>query len=57
MDDREPEERLLLVDESALMKALDALDELSPGVAREDWYHELSRALDLHLKQSIKRVH
>ena len=57
MDDREPEERQLLVDESALMKALDMLDELSPGIARENWYHELSRALDLHLKKSIKRVH
>ena len=57
MDDREPEERLLLVDEFALIKALDMLDELSPGIARENWYQELSRALDLHLKKSIKRVH
>ena len=32
MDDREPEERLLLVGEVALMKALDELDELSPGI-------------------------
>ena len=29
MDDREPEERILLVGEFALMKALDELDELN----------------------------
>ena len=57
MDDREPEERLLLVGEVALMKALDRLDELSPGIVRENWYQELSRALNLHLKKAIKWVH
>jgi hypothetical protein len=57
MDDREPEERLLLVGEVALMKALDELDELSPGIVSENWYQELSRALDLHLKKAIKWVH
>ena len=57
MDDREPEERILLVGEFALMKALDELDELSPGIVSENWYQELSRALDLHLQKAIKRVH
>ena len=57
MDDREPEERLLLVGEVALMKALDRLHELSPGIVSENWYQELSRALDLHLQKAIKRVH
>ena len=57
MDDREPEERLLLVGEVALMKTLDRLDELSPGIVSENWYQELSRALDLHLQKAIKRVH
>ena len=44
MDDREPEERLLLVGEVALMKALDRLDELSPGIVSENWYQDV----DLH---------
>ena len=57
MDDSEPEERLLLVGEVALMKALDRLDELSPGIVSEHWYQELSRTLDLHLQKAIKRVH
>ena len=55
--DRSDEDRLVAVDEAALIKALDMLDELSPGIAREDWYHELSTALDQHLKVRIHRVH
>ena len=57
MDYRDPEDRKLLVDESALMKALDMLDELSPGIAQEDWYHELSTAIDEHFKKYVHQVH
>ena len=42
MDDREPEERLLLVGEVALMKALDELDELSPGIVSENGTDKLT---------------
>jgi hypothetical protein len=35
MDHRNPEDRKVLVNESALMKALDMLDELSLGISQE----------------------
>ena len=57
MDYRNPEDKKLLVCESALMKALDVLDELSPGIAQEDWYHELSSAVDDHFKKHLHWTH
>lgn len=57
MDYRNPEDRKVLVDESALMKALVKLDELSLDVTKEDWYHELSTAIDEHFKKYVHRTH
>ena len=48
MDYRDDEDKKVLVDEAALMKALDILDELSPGIAQEDWYHELPTDIDVY---------
>ena len=57
MDYRSPEDKKVLVCESALMKALDMLDELKPGIAQEDWYHELSTSIDEHFKKYIRPRH
>ncbi len=57
MDYRNLEDKKILVCESALMKALDVLDELQPGIAQEDWYHELSTAIDEHFKKFVTELH
>ena len=57
IDYRDNEDKKVLVDEAALMKALDILDELQPGIAQEDWYHELSTAIDEHFKKYVTRRH
>lgn len=44
------ENRQVAVSERDLILALDHLDNIAPDVQREDWYKNLSRALDLHLK-------
>tara|TARA_B110000503_G_scaffold109513_1_gene163877 strand:+ start:1411 stop:1584 length:174 start_codon:yes stop_codon:yes gene_type:complete len=57
MDYRDDEDKKVLVCEAALMKALDTLDDLKPGIAQEDWYHELSTAIDEHFKKFLHRMH
>ncbi len=56
MDYRNAEDKKLLVCESALMSALDKLDELQPDI-NEDWYHELSTAIDDHIKKFVRTRH
>ena len=55
MNYRDPEDKKALVCESALMKALNTLDELQPGLAQEDRYHELPSAIDDHFKNHLVR--
>lgn len=50
MDEFEDEERQVTVDEYDLLMGLEYLDVYVPKAQREDWYKNLSRALDLHLK-------
>lgn len=50
MDEFENEERQVTVDEYDLLMALEYLDVYAPVSQREDWYKNLSRALDQHLK-------
>jgi len=57
IDYRNAEDKKVLVCELALIKALDMLDELQPGIAQEDWYHELSTAIDDHIKKFVVTRH
>jgi len=50
VDEFEDEERQVTVNEYNLLMALEYLDIYAPISQREDWYKNLSRALDLHLK-------
>jgi hypothetical protein len=56
MDYRNPEDKKVLVDEMALMKALDALDELTSEFNEEDLYIELSDAIDRNIKKFVVRI-
>ncbi len=57
MDYRNPEDKKVLVCELALIKALDRLDELQPGIDQEDWYRELGTAIDDHIKKFVTVMH
>ena len=57
MDYRNPEDKNVLVCELALMKALDALDELTSDFEEDDWYIELSDAIDRNIKKYVTELH